>query len=264
MKFTIGSDPEIFVKDKQSQKIETISGILGGNKENPLDIGMGCAVQEDNILAEFNIPPVRDKESFIKYIEFCKDYISTMAAANGLELHYSSSEIVEDNILDENSKEFGCSPSINVITQTINAIKIEDVPEELKLLRTSGFHIHFGNENLTEEQAIRLVMCFELMCSIPLNKYDNDKFHRRQFYGMFGDCRIKDYGVECRSLGGYFLKDEETLSMVWECIENTIELFNNAKFSDDEIQQMLEYCIGENDTVIEKNIDEILNTRVKQ
>lgn len=262
MEFTIGTDPEIFLKDKETKQIKSVSGILGGTKDEPKSIGKKCKVQEDNILAEFNIPPVKTKEDFLKYINHAKDYISTIAAANGLELHYSSSEMIDPQILDENSEEFGCSPSLNVVSKQFVSVKIEDMPPHLRNLRTSGFHIHFGNKKLTEEQCERLVFAFELMVSLYLAKYDNDKHGRRNFYGKFGDCRIKDYGVECRSLGGFFLKDDDTISMVWDRIEEAISLFNNNSISTQELEDMVNYCVGEDDVVIQANVDEVLNKNI--
>ncbi|AGO48928.1 COOH.NH2 ligase [Cellulophaga phage phi14:2] len=261
--FIIGSDPEIFVKEIATGLVGSIIGVLGGTKDEPIKITNNCAVQEDNILAEFNIPPVSSKEEFIGHIDHCKDYISTLAAAKGLALYYSSSEQVPDSaITDDKAKVFGCAPSINIITEQVSAIEMNELSEEAKKLRTSGFHIHFGYDEPTDEINERIVLAFELMTSIPLNKFDNDKFHRRQLYGRFGDCRFKDYGVECRSLGGYFLKDHYTLSLVWDKIQETINLVN-SDVPTSKIKDMVEYCLGDNDIVIEENVLEVqkeLNT----
>lgn len=255
--FLIGSDPEVFVADSDTKKVKSIIGILGGTKDEPVKITHNCAIQEDNILAEFNIPPVNTKEDFIYFINHCKDYISTLAASRNLSLHYSSSEIISEDVLqDEKAKVFGCSPSINIITETISSIEIESLSEDLQKLRTSGFHIHFGYDNPTDEENERIVLAFELLTSIPLNKYDNDKHNRRELYGKFGDCRFKDYGVECRSLGGYFLKNDETLSLVWDNIQKSIDLFN-SDIATSRIRDMVEYCLGDNDVVIEENVKEI-------
>lgn len=258
-KFIIGSDPEIFVFDKTRSIIGSVIGQLGGTKEKPISIGNNCFVQEDNILSEFNIPPVDNKEDFINNINFCKDYISTKMMINNKNLHFSSSEIVSDEILTEDkAKVFGCEPSMNIITESMSDLDMNLVPEEFKNLRTSGFHIHFGYDNPNFEDNCRIVLCFELAVSIPLYFDDNDKFNRRLFYGKFGDCREKDYGVECRSLGGYFLKDDETLSLVWDKIEECIELFN-SEIPTSKIKDMVEFCIGDNNTVIKESVQEIKN-----
>ena len=59
---SIGADPELFAIDKRGKPYSCI-GLLGGSKDYPRyieDIG----VQEDNVMAEFNIPPALSKEQF--------------------------------------------------------------------------------------------------------------------------------------------------------------------------------------------------------
>lgn len=262
MNYTIGSDPEVFLSRISNGKIASGIGLFGGTKDEPLDIGSGCACQEDNILVEFNIPAVKTKEDFKKYINYGKDYISTVAAGYGLKPHYSSSEIVDEEIISEEAKIFGCDPSINVISKTVHQIDPDAIPQNLKLLRTSGFHIHIGLDFPSDYKREKLVMAFELMTTLPLVDKDNDCHHRRQFYGMFGDCRFKDYGVECRSLGGYFLRDDDSIDQVWKGVENTIKLFeSDIKVSS--LWQMLDYCIEENNIPNLSKFREITNDLYK-
>lgn len=245
-KILIGSDPEIFIKNRDTGKVSSIIGKLGGSKENPLDIGNNCTVQEDNVLAEFNIPPCSTKEEFINSINYCKDYIATIIAGHGDELHYSSSEQLEDDLLqNENARIFGCSPSVNIITQEPNSFDIETLDEEDKKLRSSGFHIHFGYDDPTDDFNDRLICAFELCVTLPLISKDLDVYNRRKMYGAIGDFRTKSYGIECRSLGGYFLKDDESLSEVWDKCQEAINLANNEKFKTEELLKMLSFCVNE-------------------
>jgi hypothetical protein len=256
MKFLIGSDPELFLKD-ENNNIASVIGLIGGTKYEPMNIGNECSIQEDNILAEFNIPPVNTFNHFLSSIEYCKSYISTLIASKGLSLHYSSSEMINELILLEPEAQLmGCSPSINIITKTESHLQAWEIPKELQNLRTSGFHIHFGYNEPNEEFNSRLVLCFEICTTLPLVSFDHDPFDRRQFYGKFGDCRFKDYGVECRSLGGYFLKDPDTIKKVWEGIENTMALFN-SKISTKELEEMVSFCIGEDDKPILTHINKV-------
>lgn len=264
MKYLIGSDPEMFFKDIDTGKIGSVIGKLGGTKDVPIAIGNGCMMQEDNILAEFNIPPVQTLNDFVAHLDYSKEYIATLLKGNNLVPHYSSSEMVSDFTLDidDKSKVFGCAPSINIISETISSLDMDTIPAELVNLRTSGFHIHFGYDNPTDEQNDRLVLAFELMTSLPLARFDNDIHDRRQFYGKFGDCRTKDYGVECRSLGGYFLKDHETMTKVWKGIENTIALADST-VSTEELREMCNFCIDEGDIANTTNIDQVLKDLAK-
>ena len=230
-KYLIGSDPEMFIKDKTG-KIRSGIGIFNGTKDKPIDIGNGCAIQEDNILVEFNIPPTNNLSNFLDSISYSKEYIKTLLIPLDFELHYSSSERIEANILeDERTQIFGCSPSYNVVTQDMSVANFEFLTESERLIRSSGFHIHIGYENPTEEFSERLVLCFELFVTLSLLKLDNDKYNRRMLYGLVGDARMKPYGVECRSLGGYFLKDEKLLTLVWERTMKAIDFEENSFIS---------------------------------
>ena len=51
---TIGADPELFLRDGDA--ITSAIGLIGGDKYEPRLVTLG-AVQEDNVLAEFNIDP---------------------------------------------------------------------------------------------------------------------------------------------------------------------------------------------------------------
>src|SRR5215216_2291715 len=75
MKFlSIGSDPEVFIADDDGI-VRSVIGKLGGSKRYPRDLGDGYFVQEDNVLAEYNIPPVGSMESFVEAINKGKKLI---------------------------------------------------------------------------------------------------------------------------------------------------------------------------------------------
>ena len=73
------------------------------------------------------------------------------------------------------------------------------------------FHWHFGYEfsgDLSEDWvAIYLTRAFDYFVVYPSRKIYNDPI-RAQYYGDYGNFRITSYGVECRSLGGFFTADE--------------------------------------------------------
>lgn len=253
-KYLIGSDPEIFVVNEDDTLSSSI-GIFKGTKDNPIDIGEGCFVQEDNILVEFNIPPVTNLEDFLKSMNYSKNYIETILAPLGKKLYYSSSEIATEELLkQEGAKVFGCSPSFNVVTESVSCLDINQLDSEVAKIRSSGFHIHLGYDNPTEEHNDRLVLCFELFVTLPLLNSDNDKYNRRKLYGLLGDSRTKDYGVECRSLGGYFLKDDSTLTLLWKQIQKALEFADESKLTNEELRNFILFCMDENNEI---NLDSL-------
>lgn len=229
---TIGTDAELFLKHEGD--IISVIGNIGGTKKDPIPIGNDCFMQEDNILAEFNIPPVTSKEDFIKYITYCKDWIYINLPE--LEMHFSSSEIVNDFIISlPNAKEFGCEPDCIVDLKPDTDCMTKDEHEMFnqermkKNLRTSGFHIHIGYSNPDIETNRELVKLFEKHVTMALLPLDLDNHNRRSMYGKSGSYRNKPYGVECRSLGGYFIANNKTIGKVWDLTQIAINKFNEGE-----------------------------------
>lgn len=229
---TIGTDAEVFLK--YGEDIISAIGVIGGSKTHPKSINNNCFIQEDNILAEFNIPPVKTKEDFVNYINYCKDWIEVNHP--DLTLHFSSSEEVEFFVLSSTkAKEFGCEPDSIVDysdeSDNMNIDEYDKLNQEraLKSVRTSGFHIHIGYENPSIETNREIVKLFEKYVTMPLVLEDYDPFNRRQMYGKSGSYRNKPYGVECRSLGGYFIKDNSTIEKVWDLTQKVIKKYNEGE-----------------------------------
>lgn len=82
-KYTIGSDPELFLFNNKTKKVVSAIDKIPGCKEEPYTEGFpeGFGLQTDNILAEFNIPPVTTEKDFIKNIEYMKNFIKETAKA---------------------------------------------------------------------------------------------------------------------------------------------------------------------------------------
>ncbi|MDP6584704.1 MAG: hypothetical protein QF535_08590, partial [Anaerolineales bacterium] len=70
---SIGADPEVFLADTRTGGVFPVCGLIAGTKEKPLALPdrkkyqgsqTGYFMQEDNVMAEFNIPPVTNAEEF--------------------------------------------------------------------------------------------------------------------------------------------------------------------------------------------------------
>lgn len=76
---TIGADPELFIINEKTGKVISSIGLIPGEKGNPYvgeDMPEGFGLETDNILAEFNIPPVKNKIDFLNVINYMKNYIN--------------------------------------------------------------------------------------------------------------------------------------------------------------------------------------------
>jgi hypothetical protein len=237
MSVTIGADPELFFTDK----LELRSAILkvGGSKEEPLDIGQGCAVQEDNVAAEFCIPPCEKVADFIKSISYAKNYLEAVAGDYGLSLARSSAGIFSDNeLLHPMSHVFGCDPDYNAWTGRVNPRP----KAENRSLRSAGGHIHVG----TKKDPFEVVKAMDLFLGVPSVSMDLSGKDRRQLYGKAGACRKKSYGVEYRSLSNFWIWSTQKTSWAFgQAVkaEAFAEKYNFTK----EDEEMITTCINTSD-----------------
>jgi hypothetical protein len=100
--FTIGCDPELFWQNAAGKLISCI-GKVGGSKEFPKALGYlgaGYAVQEDNVAAEFNIPPCDSRDAFVRAITLMLNELGTMAHKQGFLLAINASGVFENDQLN--------------------------------------------------------------------------------------------------------------------------------------------------------------------
>lgn len=224
---TIGADPELFIVDERSGKVVSSIGLIPGVKGNPWvgsDMPKGFGLEIDNILAEFNIPPVKDEVSFVNNIEYMKEYINKFVKEKNA--HYgircSASEIVdEDQLQSQEAKEFGCSVDYCVYTNDENP-----KPEgERTNLRSAGFHIHIGYDNFNVDTSLALIKFLDAFVGLPALLLDRDN-RRRSLYGKAGCFRLTGYGLEYRVLSSAMMKDKYTLSFVFRQVSRAIAKYN--------------------------------------
>ncbi len=237
--FTVGADPELFLRNQE--QLISVVGILGGSKVNPLPIGEGCAIQEDNVAAEFCIPPAMDVNQFTASIQYALSDINTRAEALGLTLAKltASGEFSKDQLNNRQARTFGCDPDFNAYTGEANPR-----PRTAnKLLRSAGGHVHVG----TKEDIIDVVQTLDLMLGVPSVLIDNDE-ERRKLYGKAGCFRPKPYGVEYRTLSNFWIWDVKTIEWVYHRVAESISFCKEfiKEVSDDDTK-LIVHTINNND-----------------
>ena len=111
--FTVGSDPELFIINEKTGKVVSSIGLIPGVKREPWvgsDMPSGFGLETDNILAEFNIPPVTDCDNFVNNIQYMKDYITKYVKAKNpdLGIRCIASQVVDASQLQsEEAQLFG-------------------------------------------------------------------------------------------------------------------------------------------------------------
>lgn len=236
---TIGADPELFLINSKTGEVVSSIGIIPGAKGNPYrskDMPEGYGLEIDNILAEFNIPPVTTAEEFIKAVTYMKNYIKKFIKAKNPDLDIlckASMVVNEDQLQSPEAKLFGCSVDYNAYTEEPNP-----KPEgERTNLRSAGFHIHIGYDNCNVDTSLTLIKYLDMYLGVPSVLKDNDT-KRRSLYGKAGCFRLTPYGLEYRVLSSHFLSNKITLNWVWNGISRAIEAYNeDAPLADPELVQ---------------------------
>lgn len=210
-KVLIGADPEVFVGNNGN--ILTAIGKVGGTKTEPRAVPMG-ALQEDNVLLEFNIDPVSTPEDFIKHIRGVLDQGRQELVQHGLEVMLGiSSHIYDDATLDSGGEQawvFGCEPDYNGWTREANVMPRDVHPN----LRTAGGHVHIGWGHLgrvTKAQSAKVIQMCDYILGLQSVLLDPDD-RRKALYGKAGACRFKRYGVEYRTLSNFWLGSDELMT----------------------------------------------------
>lgn len=204
----IGSDPEMFIRDHAG--IYHAIGLIGGSKSAPLVIG-GGALQEDNVLLEFNTDPTDKQDVFLSRIRQVMGEASERIDMMGFQLVPKVSSHVYDEALmqtfPESAFQFGCTPDYNALTGEQNPTPSAVNPN----LRTAGGHIHIGWSHLhevTKELQGKVGVLCDYYLGLPSLALDNDDL-RRELYGKASAVRYKPYGVEYRTLSNFWIWEDE-------------------------------------------------------
>lgn len=220
---TFGADPELFIVNTKTKKVVSAVGLIPGEKGNPWrseDMPEGFGLETDNILAEFNIPPVKDGISFINNIQYMQNYIDRFVKAINpdLGIRCAASQVVPTSELQsEQARMFGCDVDYNAYTQEPN----EKPCGETTNIRSAGMHIHLGYENPDIDTSLTLIKYLDAYLGVPSILKDKDK-KRRSLYGKAGCFRLTDYGCEYRVLSSAMMNSTARLDFVWKQLTKAI------------------------------------------
>lgn len=215
--FTVGADPEFFVKpsnlaDKE-ENVVPICGLIGGTKTQPLQIeGLtsGFCVQEDGAACEFNIPPATTPQEFAENITTA--YSALLQQLGGKK--YSASFINNISLRKEwvdkfpNLAAIGCDPDYVAYNKSeFPEPRVADI-DKIGLVRGAGGHIHVGYPLDMCPPAI-MAKLLDLMLALPNVKNDKQG-ERRAWWGKAGLYRPKPYGVEYRTLSNWWIQSHSS------------------------------------------------------
>ena len=239
---TIGADPEVFVKHSNTNLITTAIGKLGGSKEYPRPVTQGY-VQEDNVLAEFNIAPATSPQQFIANINTVYEEMTKILNKEKCEPIIMSSHRYTIEYLKSvghQALEFGCSVEFDAWQR-----RPKKAPAGTSTgLRTAGGHVHVGYEDHSAMDNYLLAQMLDFTLGLPSVIMDNDR-DRRSLYGTAGSMRHKAYGMEYRVLSNFWLKSDELKDWV----------FRTTKWTKMNLDLLVEYLVECPEAVLKKTIN---------
>ena len=224
---TVGADPELFIINEKTKKVVSAVGLIPGEKGNPWrsnDMPEGFGLETDNILAEFNIPPVRDRLNFVNNIVYMQEYINKFVKNINPDLGIlciASKTVPVSELQSDQAKLFGCDVDYNAYTMSANP-KPKGTSTNL---RSAGLHIHVGYDNPNTDTSLTLVKYMDAFLGIPSVVKDKDK-RRRSLYGKAGCFRLTDYGVEYRVLSSAMMDSAAKLTFIWEQLQKAVKAYN--------------------------------------
>lgn len=238
--FIVGSDPELFIVDTKKDKIISSIGLIPGEKGaayHPANLPEGFGLQIDNILAEFNIPPTNNEEDFVTSMNVMKEFIRGFVKLKNPDydiLCRASAFVDEDQLQSDEAKLFGCSPDFNAWKLCQNPKPNGDSTN----LRSTGCHIHVGFDDPTDNICLDLIRTMDLFLGVPSVLLDPDT-DRRKLYGKAGCFRFTPYGVEYRTLSGYFISNDNLIRWCFRQTIKAIEFVNAGNTVNDDRQLIL-------------------------
>lgn len=249
----LGADPELFVQMLTDGKVIPICGKIGGTKEKPLiinnliDAQYGAegggrrgreanidrrgdyAVQEDNVMLEFNIPAYKDSTYFSDAITkmltvLDNNVLAQLGIAAKHEVMYTFKP--EDIAPFPQAFTVGCMPDLNAYAEN-------------GVFERPAFNIgHFGNHrfcgghlhvqyNKGHVPSHIFAQFMDVVVELAFLRYDRQKM-RRMFYGQPGIYREKPYGIEYRTPSNFWLNRDFREKYLPSMAENVFALAHAA------------------------------------
>lgn len=223
---TLGADPEMFAVDEKGS-LKNVIGRIGGNKRNPLPVGGGFFVQEDNVALEFNVPTATSKKDFVRNITTGVEHCKQALAKVNLHMHIAGSvRMPEEELNAPGSFDFGCNPFLDAWTfekpKALDASMLVNPYD-----RFAAGHVHIGIPRINKDPFLRAYWArvLDVFLAAPALFWMNDEELeqervRRTMYGKAGSYRPKDYGIEYIVLSNFWIKDAARIGAVWDAIES--------------------------------------------
>lgn len=230
-KFVIGCDPELMIVDSK-KNLKSCIPLIKGSKHSPQKINKG-AVLSDNVNFEFNTDPAETVDKFVETISTVLQQSVDLIGKGYDFIVRASADFPESELQDIRAREFGCEPDYNAWTMEENVIDSSAASENL---RSAGGHIHIGATKYTkflydDMGKVRMIKAMDAIPGIISILIDKDPTSalRRSLYGKAGSHRPKQYGVEYRAIGNFWVQSPVLVRLVYELTSVAVDLVDAKK-----------------------------------
>lgn len=235
VQLVVGSDPELFVFDRETDLPVSAHGLIPGTKEEPHTVDKGM-IQVDGMAAEFGIDASSTAEEFIDntltVMEQLKEALPDNLYLRAQPMVSFSEEVMMAQ--PEEALELGCEPDFNGYSAELNP---RPVPPGANF-RSGGGHVHLGYDsqlpvNNSEHIQACAVMAqlLDTRLGVASLAWDLEGEDRRYIYGAPGAFRPKSYGLEYRTLSNAWLNSIETMQYVFEATRQAFQDLTSEGFT---------------------------------
>jgi hypothetical protein len=218
MSAAIGSDPEVFVLNKNAGLIVPVTGLVGGTKEEPLSLGNGYAVQEDGVALEYNIPPAQTVSAFMYNMASGLKLSEDKLPSGHTTVIKPDHEFLPEQLTEPSQWLSGCDPDYSAWTMEKRG-SLDYEKSKHPYVRFCGGHVHISYdnpENYHPMTKVFITRCMDFLTALPCMWMEGNSI-RKQEFGTFGIYRPKVYGLEYRTLSNIWIKYPELMEWVATC-----------------------------------------------
>jgi len=209
---TLGADVECFLMDEAKAAYVPCVGIMPGTKDKPAQVeGMpkGFCTQEDNVMLEWNIPPVTSAKAFCNNIKQMRVKARALLPPPLTTVYTESMVFEPKHLQSEQARTFGCDPDFDAYQGGAIRRMPEDVGESP--WRGAGGHVHIGGDFQCPDFVVALFA--DLWLGVFAHGVQGCS-ERSKWYGKPGIFRPKPYGIEYRTLGSTWAGNNEATSYI--------------------------------------------------
>jgi hypothetical protein len=247
-----GTDPEIFVVDKQGKVIPAWTFLQSKKETTALSFNGSKYIYWDGFQSEFSQPNGNNCLEVLNLdIWFCLRKILEYARVKVPGAKLSLKNVVDIPMplmlsAEKKHVELGCAPSFNVYWD--RGKQVADPRELLK--RFAGGHLHYGLGKVSKKEIDKIVRALDAIlgvAGVSLAAEIDDPI-RREYYGRAGEYRLPKHGLEYRVLSNFWLIHPAVAMLVNELFRVTIKLAQIGlheltwKADEEEVRSVINNC----------------------